>query len=1140
MNIKTALAVLFFALAGLHGFSQSISIKAKNLTLGKIFSAISRQTGYSFVYANEQLHLAQKVSIELKAAPLKTALDSCLSGQPFTYHIVERFIVIRQATTNPPPAAGSITGTIRDETGQVIHGVTIFNRQKKLTAITGINGTFHIPAAENDQLEFTCIGYKPLSCNASAASPDPGQGNNRKHLLIMLSIDAKEMSDMVVMGYGVLKRKDITGSVSSIPGKNLRNSLLTDHALAGRAAGVQVYQPDGTPGSMSRIIIRGGSSLLGGNTPLYVIDGVQVNTHNPFIDTRAELVNPIEVLGNDNSNSMLFGTYSRGVNSLSALNPEDIERIDILKDASSTAIYGSLAANGVVVITTRKGKANQRPVVELQAQAGISSAIREKLLNASQYAKVLKEAALNLNEAKAIQGEAPDIIANWILQNQNRLGSINTDWQDLVLKTGMHYSAHLSLQGGRTKNRYYAALGYTNQEGPLLQTGFSRMGAILNLDKAICSRLRVLMRSNLGYTKNQLTNGIYQQALLASPASAPYKTDGRLNVYRGNNLGGFDYMGLQNPLLLLKGLNDAKTTSYWSSLALEYDLLNQLTFRSQASLNYTHYAQVNFTPPEAVIASTSGIASSENGTGTKATRLSVSTFYENTLTWDQSFSNGSHLNVVGGTTWQLNRHESASESAQGFANGVFNQDFSQATTLLEPIRESSKNSLLSFYLRSNCTIRDKYIFTLTGRMDASSKYAPVYRAGYFPSGGVAWRLSKENFLNKVSWIDDLKVKASAGFTGSQNMLDYLSLTRYTTVNFQGQPAQVVAQLGNNQLKRETTFQKDLGLEFSLFRSRLRGSFGYYEKWSYDLLFPAATPYSSSFGGMLINQASIRNKGIELELSAIFIQAGHFTWTGDLNIAGNRSKVENIDQDFSDPNHSLTPGNSIVRAGEPVGLIYGRRFTGLIHNQSQLEAYKAAFPQYARYQGSYLGIGDPMYQLAPADSATGMSTIDNKLIIGQGTPRFFGGFAHKLSYKQLSLDLQFTFSYGNQLLYLPGIRNSMVTDLTNKTTGILDHWQPGNPYTATPRLIYGENRATSIASNNIYDASFLKVKTIKLSWNVTPKWIVYAAATNLYTLTNYPGADPEVSNNPYSLISGYTDTGSYPDTRSWWTGVRFNW
>ena len=1153
MARKVILALLFIVKVSTDAHSQNVSLKAKDVSLEKVFSEIGRQTGYSFVCTTTLLQQSHKVSVALRSVPLKQALDSCLRDQPLTYNVVEKLIVIvtREQTgeikSEEATLSEIIKGSVINEAGEPLPGVTLFNRNNKLTSTSDEHGKFQIPARDKDLLEFTSIGYKTLVKRIEAFNTPPAQEHKHEPLLIKLFIDAKGMSEMVVMGYGELKRKDITGSVSSIRTGNLKEMplLTADQLIAGRAAGVQVSQPDGTPGGMARILIRGGSSLLGGNAPLYIIDGVQVNINNPFIDTKAEMINPIEAFGNDNRDNMLSGTFTRGINLLSGIAPQDIERIDILKDASSAAIYGSVAANGVVMITTRKGKTNQQPVVDAQLQTGMSIAIREKLLNATEHNMILKEAALNLNEARALRGEAPDASANLILQNQERLRRTNTNWQDLVLQSALQYSAHLSVQGGSAKNRYYAALGSVNQNGTVLKTGLKRTTGIVNVDQRIGNRLLLTIRSNIGYTRNQITNGVYPQALLAPPFIAPYTPEGKINVYEGRNLGGYDFMGFQNPLALLNGQNSASTLNLRNSIGLEYELLNHLTFRSQASLNYTYYSQLNYSPPETVIASVAGTESSGNGTGTQGNRISTNTFYENTLTWNHYFQNGSHVNLVGGTTWQVNYNHASSESAQGFANGLFNTDFSLATTSLPSTHQKSKSSLLSFYLRSNFTFKDKYIVTFTGRSDASSKYAPAHRVGYYPSGGIAWRVSKENWLKKVTWIDDLKIRASVGYTGSQNISDYLYFSLYSAVNYQGQTALVSSQLGNNHLKPELTLQKDLGLEFSLFHSHLRGSIGYYEKWSRDLLFPTQLPYSTSYGATIVNEASLYNKGIELELSGNFSPARHFTVTSDLTISANRSRVENIKQDFSDPNHSYTPGNTIIRSGEPVGLIYGREFMGLIQNQLELDAYKASFPQYARYQGPYLGIGDPMYKLTSPTSTTTETMIDEKLIIGKGSPLFFGGFANKLTYKNISLDLLLTFSYGNQLIYLPGIRNGMVADLTNKTTSIRNHWAPENRNATYPRLIFRENSVTGIASNHVYDASFLKVKTVKLAWQLPFKpglkkkireFTLYIAANNLYSLTNYPGTDAEVNNDPYSLISGYSDVGSYPATRSYIAGI----
>jgi len=1145
MRLTTILLTVFALHISAKGLSQQVTISCRNTSLTQVLDLVKKQTGYVFFYRTADLTETAPITVQFNAVPLKEALQVLIT-KPLTYSIEGKTVVIsRQSGQNlvnnselllQSTVLQDVSGMVTDEKGAPVPGVSVQVKGAKINAVTDRNGKFVLKQAEpNCVIIFSSVGFETQTITT----------DGRTSMLVTLKSKVGDLDQYVVVGYGSTKRKDLTGSVASVDVKEIKDVPFAsiDQALAGKAAGVQVTQSDGSPGGVAKIRIRGGTSLMGGNDPLYIIDGVQVTIQNRYVQNQAEVVNPVERFGRDDASTSVSGSFARGLNSLAGLNISDIESIDILKDASATAIYGSRAANGVIIITTKKGKLNMKPVLEANYYTGATTAVKEKLLNADQYKMVMKEAAKNLNDARAAAGLTPDPTATSILNDPHFLGDAKTDWLSKVLRTGIMQNADVSVRGGGSGSRYYTSLVYTKQQGTIKGTDFNRISGKISLDNDITNRFRVITNLDYGFTKNNITNGMYSQALYAPPTLAAYNPDGSVHQFLSSDIGGYDYEGYQNPLVLLDGINEAKTATLLGSLAAEYDILSSLKFRSVMSVNYNNYHQLNFVPSTAVIASPNGVGSSNGGTASQAQSEEVNMFYENTLTWDKQFNENNRINVVGGTSWQKYRFNSFSASGQGFPDDKYLNNLSSAAVTLPATGLSGQNSLLSFYLRANYALHEKYLFTFTGRSDASSKFPEHNRVGYFPSGGFAWRISEENFLKRATWISELKLRVSAGYTGTQNIGDNMFYTLYTPGSYAGANALVPTQLGNEKIKWESTLQKDLGLDFAFFKSRLRGVIGYYEKLTDGLLLTTGLPASSSYSSVITNLATIRNRGLELDLRGDIIRSKNFQWTSAINISGNRSLVKDITNDFTNPTDDPATaqyylGNSIVRKNEPLGLIYGKQFDGIIRTQKQLDDYKKVFPYY-QYFARYLGIGDPMYKM----DSTGFWKND---VIGHAQPDFYGGFTNTFTWKNFNLTTLLTFSYGGDILYLADIQNEYVSGRTNKGVRILDRYTPENTGSDRPRLMLGQNSINYTASNNVYDASYLKLKSVTLTYTLSDAAArhlhlraasAYVSGTNLFCITKYPGPDPEVSNNPYSIINSSNDAGTYPAMRQYSVGIR---
>lgn len=1126
------------------GFSQpeKVSLQMNDVTLRDVFHEIEKQSDYSFFYNDQFADLNRMVAINESESSIKDVLHGLLNSTDLSYKLLDDNLIV----ITPKQEQLIIKGKVTDSEGKPLQGVTIIVKGTINGTSTNSSGNYEIEVKPADEiLTFSFLGMESQEVEISG----------RSVINVTMLESTAVIDDVVVIGYGTARKRDLTGSVVSVKADDVKNIpvMTIDDALTGKAAGVQIIKADGSPGGGVRMRIRGGTSLMGGNDPLYIIDGVQVTPQNKYIENEAEIVNPVE--WSTSQNGSVSGAFARGLNNLGGLNINDIETIDILKDASATAIYGSKAANGVVVITTKKGKTNQKPTLEVNFNTGLSIPINEERLNREQYIQILQEGATNLNEARATLGLEPTAQAQQILNDPDFFGPGDTDWLDLVTRTAVSTSLDLSVRGGGTGSRYYTSLSYSGQEGVLLGTDFSRLSGMINLDNEITERLRVLTNINLGLTNSNITNGIYSSAQFVPPTFEPYNDDGSINLFNGSVLGA--YTSIQNPLALLKGINTAKTASVIGSISLEYDILKTLKFRSTASANYSGYHQLNFVPSIAKVSGEGGPEASDGGVGSQGQTEQSDLFFENTLTWNQQLNDNNRISLLAGTTWQQSKLNSFSASGRRFPDDEYLNGLSSAAVALPPTASNQQNSLLSFYMRASYALKERYLLTFTGRSDASSKFPKANRVGYFPSLGLAWLISEENFMQGMGWLDELKLRASAGYTGTQNIGNNMFYTLYSPASYGGNNALLPSQLGNDNIKWETTFQQDYGIDFAMFDSRVRGSVGYYQKNTDGILIASSVPASSGFSSVIKNVATIQNKGLEIDLTGEFIRTRDFRWAGSLNISMNRSKVLKLEKDMDDPSNASSyddpfynavfMGNTIIREGQPIGLLYGYEFLGLLKTEEEVADYKEK-SIYAMYGIlPYLGIGDAQYALVDTGMYAGYFWPD---VIGNAVPKFYGGYTNTFSYKNFSLATLFTFSYGNDIYYLSDMEN-LDYGFSNHGVRIFDRYHPeNNPDGEIPRIVLGESGAygTSPSSIAVHDGSYIKLKSLTLSWMFPTAWSkklnvsnasAHISATNLFTITNYPGSDPEITDDPYSLIGGYSDSGSYPTIKQFNLGIRFN-
>ncbi|MEO7043936.1 MAG: TonB-dependent receptor [Ferruginibacter sp.] len=1151
--------VMIFMVAGFLQVSaklpaQNISISGNNLSLKKVFKEIKQQAGYVFFYDAALLKKANAVSINVSNATVEATLNEAFKNQPLTWSIQDKTVTVIERPAQSAPIIENIIenklldihGMVKDEDGNPLSGVSVVVKG----GITGVNkgtstnsnGEYALTnVSDNAILVFSFVGYLSQSISV----------NGRTSINVSLKLDIKQQNEVVVVGYGTTRKKNLTGAVSLISPKDIQDVPFTtvDNAIAGKAAGVQVTKSDGTPGGAVRIRVRGSTSLLGGNDPLYVIDGVPLQVQSNFINPGFDVPSPVgnDVTGSYGENVGMSTAFVNGLNSVGGLNIDDIESITILKDASSTAIYGSKAANGVVIITTKKGKKDMKPQIMFSYYNTFSKPINPTLLNGDQYKMLLSEAAKNDYDGLTSAGFQISAELNAIVNSPDTyFGKANTNWLDLVTRNTFSNNAELSVQGGGSASRYYSSISYNSTPGVVSGSEYQRISGKLNIENEIGSHFKFITNLNIGYVNQNITNGAYGQALRARPDYAPYDSTGNFTSFA--KVGGPQF---QNPLAQLTAINNSKTFSLLGSVSGLYDFNSNLQFKSTVSLNMQNYQQRNYTPSYLTIGNLYDYFDNNGGIGGNSNSQLANWFLENTLTYNKDFNKNNALNVLVGTSYETRKNSFFSATATGYPNdNVLNNLSSAITPLLTRGDNPGKpqSYLLSFYARANYILHDKYLFTFTGRADGSSKFGPNNKFAYFPSGAVAWRISKEKFLKNVSWIDDIKLRGSYGLTGTQNIGDQMYRTLYSPFSYAGTNALVPTQLGNPGIKWETTKETDAGLDFSFFGNRLQGTVDYYQKLTDGVLISLPVAPSSSFGSLLGNVASIQNTGYELSLQGDIIRTRNFGWKASVNVTWPKSLVTklsaNADLGQIGNQTGLEYGNTSLIQGQPLGLINGFKITGIIKTQKELDDYKAQLGGYTDYF-FLLSLGDPMFALDSSDGY-GRYPLYNQ-IIGHGAPKYYGGFTQEFRYKNFDLAFYFTFSQGGQLMWGDHVSSINFMGTSNANVVSLNRWTPDNPTSNQPRLLLNDQVFLYNTSLSVFNSSYLKLRTLTLNYRFNKSnWMkragiinasIYGSATNLFTITKYPGNDPETSDDPYSVGGGYFDVSNFPTIKTFSLGLK---
>ncbi|MDE5578427.1 MAG: TonB-dependent receptor [Alistipes sp.] len=1015
---------------------------------------------------------------------------------------------------NPRPA--TVTGEVRDEAGNPVVGAAVLVQGTNKGQTVGADGKFAIEAAAGETLVVSMLGYATQELRVG----------NRTHLNVTLAEDSKMIESVVVeIGYGNQRLVDVTGTLGRVKMEDLVKAPVAsfDQALQGRLAGVSVNSSDGTPGAEMDIVIRGANSLTQSNSPLYVIDGF-----------------PIEDF------------------SSAAINTADIASLTVLKDASATAIYGSRGANGVIIIETHKGQEG-KPKVTYNGTVGFQE-VTKRMELMTPYEFVVYQIE-----------RSPANLDRYLTKPERTLDFYRShegiDWQDRLFRTALMHTHNVSVSGGTKQTRYVVSGSAVDQDGVIDNSGYKKYQGRVSLDTKLGKRVRLSVNAN--YTHDKTHGQTTSKSLASANAYASYLMY-RTWAYRPVILNTSDSESLfddendtsvMNPIISNANEQTTKKTStFLSNAKVEWEIIDGLKLTVRAGYGKKTIRQEEFNNSLTY----QGFPRAGNNRGVNATfseRTLDDWMNENTLVYKREFSKKHKLDVTVGYTMQ-----GTVTSNYGFGTSYIPNEFLGLSGMDDGIPYSttallSENALMSWLGRVNYSYRSRYLFTASFRADGSSKFTPGNRWGIFPSGAFAWRLGQEKFMRKLKFVDDAKLRVSYGVTGNNRIGDfatYPSLTQSDYYSFgNGTPSEAVvpSNLGNRELTWESTEQVDLGLDLSLFRNRVNLTVDLYRKTTRDLLLNANLPFTSGYSSVYKNVGKVRNDGLELTLSTVNVDTKDFKWTSDFNISFNRNRVMALAEGQESLLSTVaftTDFNStplyIARVGGPMAAFYGIVWDGVYgYDDFETDATGAYV-----LKKNVPTNGDARETIQPGDikyvdqNGDGVVNDQDMVIIGRGTPIHTGGFNNNFTYKGLSLNVFFQWSYGNDIMNANRIifEGNYNGKNINQFRSYVDHWTPENqtsrnfrPGGQGPRGIY--------SSRTIEDGSFLRLKTVQLSYTLPERWVaklrleqvqVYVSGQNLWTLTGYSGLDPEVSTRNSALTPGY-DYSAYARNRTYTAGLK---
>ena len=991
-------------------------------------------------------------------------------------------------------SATPINGKVADAvTGEAIIGASVIYNNK-VGAVTDVEGRFHLDIASfPSDISVSYVGYESLRVKI---------GERDSVVSIRLHEDAQTLNEVVVVGYGTQKRTQLTGSVTTISKDVLNNNVFptADALLAGSVAGVQVTT-SGQPGSGSSIRIRGGNSISANNEPLYVIDGLLYYKESGTLSTGER------------------GTgISGGISPLSLINPNDIESIEVLKDVSATAIYGSRGANGVIIVTTKKGKRNQTNIKYQYQLTYATPSKKLSVLNATEWARYQKQYFYN-------KGGYTD-------EQIDALGT-GTDWQDAVLRSTVSHSHNLTISGGDEKTRYLLGANIIDQKGIVLNTGFNRTALRLNADRRLTDKLTVEAALNVSRNKQDgltTTTGVsfnsspYQggitnsltYALLMPPVVPIYKADGSYNYTNPYEYAYFAMGDIAaNPVSDLENsVAQSIDDDIIGNASLTYEFTDGLVGKASLGFDLDNLTQNYFAPHYTALGLANG------GTGSIAKRRLETWQTEFTLNYRHNFGRSHQLDALAGYTYQTTNRTFLTGSSSKYTDESLKQNnLSGGSLFAAPLSGESSSNLHSLIGRVNYTLLDKYNATATFRADRSSRFSQNHNWGMFPSLGLSWNVNRERFLANQKWLSSLKLRASIGTVGNQEIGDYQYSTAYTTSTTGGNVHYTKSNAANSNLKWETTVSGNIGIDASFLQNRIGITVEYYQKKTLDLLLNVPVDVAKyGVSSQLQNVGNVENKGFEISVDFTPVRNKHLLWNIQANLGYNKNEVTSLG-DYDELNvNSYT----ILRKGEAVGSFYGLVFDGVVQADEDISKLPTQ-------NGSRPKIGQEKFRDINGD---GKVNEFDRVILGHSHPDINYGLSSSLKFGRLDAFIQFQGTANGQIYNSLRRTLESPTDCYNVSSVILDSWTAENPSNIYP-AVTDVRPYSYIDSRFVEDANYFKLKTLTVGYSIPVRFMkaglhLTATATNLFTITNYKGYEPEIQSG--------VDMGDYPASRSFTLGV----
>jgi TonB-linked SusC/RagA family outer membrane protein len=1104
-------------------YAQNISITEQNSSIISVLKKIRKQSGYDFFYNSSLIKNAKPVSVDFKNATISDALNIIFRNQPLSYTIEAKTVIITSAPLIN--FAVDVKGKVVDDKGETLPGVSVKVKGENQATSTDINGNFILKnVKDNAIIQLSFIGFESVEVSAKA-----NLGT------ITLKTNSANLNEIIVVGYGTIRRGDVTGAISSLKPDAIEASqaVSVENILQGKVAGVSVNLSNASPGAASSVTIRGANSLRGDNQPLYVIDNI-----------------PQASTGEIPSSAFGGGDYQIAQNPLTNLNPSDIADIQILKDASATAIYGSRGANGVIIITTKKGIAGKTKVSANANYSVVQATNLRDMMSLSQYGidRNLKTGVAGSQYFQ--EGDQTRYIFSGSVYNPNDPSSYfvlqEKNWQKEIYQTALSQNYDVTLSGGTDAIKYYLSTDVKAINGMIKGTGLNQQGLRLNLNGDISKRLKfaVSMSGNLkkndmmsgGNSKGGATGSIARTAI----DSAPFQFPAGDPLLSSNE---------EARTTTLAWLNDYDDFTTEKSARVSGELTWKIS--DDFSYNVRSGGNIRLQDRSRWFGTDLFLGLNNNGYLGLSSLNANNYTVENLVNYNHSIKNIVDISATAGVTYDDYSFVNRSTVGSNFQfKDLRTEGLHLATTINQQQPEQRDYQLLSFLGRVNLSfLKGKYLATFTGRSDGSSKFKKGNRTEFFPSAALAWRMEQEEFLKNINWLDQLKLRVGYGKTGSQSISPYNSFFNYDQVidyaNAQGdkQLAIAVANLQNSDLRWETTSAYNAGVDFSFFKGRLGGTIDAYYKETNDLLIEKALPTSTSFNSITLNQGAMSNKGLEFSLDGDIYKTKNFKWSLSGNIGINRSEIKDLgyaEAKYGNETYRAYLGNSIgdhfgvaniFIVGREPGLFWGYKTDGIIQTGDTGLPTSTIFPQTA----GNIKVVD----------VTGDGKVDanDRTIIGNPNPDFNYGFQTAFSFKQLKLSATVYGVQGNDIVN-GNVRyeQTPAVNTSNLTKNAFE-----NRWTATnPSNLFSSS--TSTIQNQVYDryvedGSFLRLSDITLNYTI-PKTVikkslqnvsVFASVKNVFVITDYTGYDPEMRTFAFDGLRPGIDLNSYSNPRQFILG-----